>query len=122
MVTFVSWGRGPKFDEELLKLDARGQSFSQIAAALGVTRSVVAGRLKRIRAKAPQAVRKREPGKNPNGVKQDSKKRAPPYTHKPRPQARAPNRNSIAIRPLNAVNMTKSELREMLHQAVKNTK
>ena len=109
--------RGLKFDEDLLALGARGLSYQQIANELGVTRSVVAGRIKRIKDQALAPVLVRQVGINPLGVKQDYAKRPPPQTHTAKP-----NRMTIAVRPRGAVNMTKAEMQAMLRRAVENTK
>jgi hypothetical protein len=110
--------RGPAFDHDILLLDAQGLSFTVIGLQLGVTRSVVSGRLKRIEAETPGTILKRAQGVNPAGKTQDYARQAAPYTHKPRP----PNRQSIVMRPHEYKNPTKAEMYEDLRKAVENTK
>ena len=109
-------------DTNLLALDRQGLSYTQIGAALGVSRSVIAGRIRRIRQgikASPVRVVPipREPGVNPAGKTRD-------YTPAPAPRfvARlAPNRNTIGSSHRNAVSLTKTEMYEMLRKAVENT-
>lgn len=99
-------------DENLLALDAQGLSYKQIATQLRVTRNVVQGRLNRIRKKNPELVRVRQMGKHPLGEK-------PVHVGR---KVMHPNKYTIFTKPFNYKEATKSELRAILAQAVKNTK
>lgn len=96
----------------LIKLREQGLSYKQIAESLGISKGVVAGRLKRMA---------------------DSKKigPAPPKPPKTVPvkvakvrtaRVMQPNRYTIFTRPTNYVQPSKADLREQLHRAVLNTK
>lgn len=76
-------------DDNLKLLFARGLSFDQIGVELGVTRSTIAGEVKRMKLTR--------------------------FTVRP-------NKNTISIKPRTPVEMTKSEMHDMLRKAVENTK
>jgi hypothetical protein len=122
-------------DENLTKLDADGLSYSEIAMRLNVTRSVVAGRLARIREGKIARGLQTNPRKPTTGKLQDYSKRKPPTSASyPRqrvkvtadysslPPNQKPNKHSVQLNPRNHKPMTKSEMQEDLRKAVENTK
>ena len=112
-------------EQNLRTLHAQGLSFTQIAAQLGVTRSVISGKVSRLGLSRRSLLAKAET----NVVASTEKK-----LRKPRPPTAAPPRApakitssfgtlpAVATRPARYVEPTKAELREMLRQAVENTK
>ena len=77
-------------EQNLRTLHAQGLSFTQIAIQLGVTRSVISGKVSRLGLSRRSLLAKAE--------------------------------TNVATRPARYVEPTKAELREMLRQAVENTK
>ena len=113
-------------DENLLALHAQGLSYTQIAMHFpGVTRCAVGGRLKRIRDAGAGVVPPRRDRDRPT---QDYASRSPPDPAsypRPQPPRITPSFGTlpaVATRPARYVEPTKAELREMLRQAVENTK
>ena len=113
-------------EQNLRTLHAQGLSFTQIAAELGVSRSVISGKVSRLGLSRRSLLAKAET----NVVASTEKKlRKPRYL----PTA-APSRTPAKItssfgtlppsvpRPGRHVEPTKAELREMLRRAVENTK
>ena len=112
-------------EQNLRTLHAQGLSFTQIAAELGVSRSVISGKVSRLGLSRRSLLAKAET----NVVASTEKK-----LRKPRPATAAPPRTpakitssfgtlpAVATRPARYVEPTKAELREMLRQAVENTK
>ena len=108
-------------EQNLRTLHAQGLSFTKIAAQLGVTRSVISGKVSRL------GLGSRPPRIN---VAASTEKKL----RKPRPAVAAALRTpakitssfgtlpAVATRPARYVEPTKAELREMLRQAVENTK
>lgn len=98
-------------DKNLLELYNQKLSQSEIATQLGVSRSKVAGRLRRIKAKNPELIEARAPGKHPLAEQSvEPVKKLPP------------NRNTFMTRPKSYRPMSKAEMNAMLKEAVENTK
>ena len=111
--------------EALLKLDAEGLSYGEIAEKLGTTRGAIGGKIRRLAAEGYQ-VRTRRLGLHPLGKRPASNSRkktvevVQPDIAEPKKQA--PNRNTFYTGPTNYRHVSKAELYAQLHQAVKNTK
>ena len=87
-------------EENLLKLHAQGLTYLQMANVFGVTRSSVGGKLYRL------GLKKAEPKKIVVKVAKPLK----------------PNKHTFVFKAHTHKDMTKNELRDMLKQAVENTK
>lgn len=92
-------------EANLLELYKQGLSYSQIAKKLNVTRSVVSGKLQRLKKKDARIAAERV--KQPEVVKEVKQK---------------PNKYTFKTRPTNYREMSKADLQSMLKQAVENTK
>lgn len=101
-------------NENLLKLDAQGLSYKQIAAALHVTTSAVGGKLRRIKARDPSLVFVRKKEEKKTVVKKVktlvTTVRVPP------------NSNTWAFGGRKKVELSKAQMYAQLKQAVENTK
>ena len=124
-------------DANLLYLDSLSWSHREIAEALGVSRNVVNGRLYRIKKKNPELVIERRMGVHPQGFEvQNAKRRASMEANLAKKNRTAANNEGLAkikvqfnkaapklfaARGRNP-DYTKAELREILREAVENTK
>lgn len=92
-------------DDNVRLLYAEGLSNTEMGSRLGVSRSAVAGKVKRL------------------GLAGTRSSHPKPGVARPAPrQALKPNRNTIAMRPFGHKEMTKSEMQADLRKAVENTK
>lgn len=102
--------------DELIKLDAEKLSHSEISKRIGVSRSAIGAKLRRL-AKKGIEVTKRDQRQNPNGNKKKEPK--PKVVIPPKIQH---NRYTIMTKPFNHKNMSKKDMYDMLKAAVENTK
>lgn len=105
-------------EENLLKVDSEGRSLAYMAALFHVTRSVISGKLRRLRAKGHTTfdrqavlVKSRAAKRQKVPRKGEAVKLAPP---------KRPNAQTIYKK--HAQPMSKAEMNEMLRKAVENTK
>lgn len=107
---------------KLLELDAQGLSYMEIARTLRISRSAVSGRLRRIRVKTPELLIARISGKAGAATPAREKKPKKAVVAKTLIQT-APNWATFNYRkPTRHAPLTKAELRQQLHEAVKNTR
>lgn len=102
-------------EENLIKFYADGLSYTEIGETFGKSRSAVAGRIRRLKTKHPTLLLPRDCGVHPQGKT---------YGPKPKPKSKkiAPNKYTVMTKPMELQDFTKNQLREMLKQAVENTK
>ena len=100
-------------EANLIKLYADGLSYTEIGEVFGITRCAAAGKIRRLKTKHPTILASRAPGVHPRGK-----------TFGPKPKAKkiAPNKYTVMTKLKGFQDFTKNQLREMLKQAVENTK
>ena len=100
-------------DANLIKLYADGLSYTEIGKVFGISRSAAAGKIRRLKTKNPTLLISRAPGIHPQGKT---------FGPKPKPKKIAPNKYTVMTKLKVFQDFTKNQLREMLKQAVENTK
>ena len=98
-------------EANLIKLYVDGLSYKEIGETFGKTRSAVAGKIRRIKKLKPGLLEPRTCGVHPQGK-----------TFGPKPKKLAPNKYTVITKLKGFQDFTKNQLREMLKQAVENTK
>ena len=98
-------------EDNLLNLFDKGLSYKEIALELNTTRSRVAAKIRRMRLKNPNLVEVRKWGVHPQGKKFGKQKKE-----------LKPNKQTIVLRPDGFKDFTKSQLRQILKEAVENTR